>query len=118
MVFTSLAFLFLFLPLFFAAYYVVAPRHRSLVILIGSYVFYGWWRFDFLLLLLAVSAWTYAAGVALVRERDAGRPNSARLALGLAVAGNLAALAFFKYFNFGVNTLDALLTGVGQPPLR
>ncbi|MCH8252130.1 MAG: MBOAT family protein, partial [Planctomycetes bacterium] len=37
---------------------------------------------------------------------------------GLAVAGNLAALAFFKYFNFGVNTLDALLTGVGQPPLE
>ncbi|NJN47830.1 MAG: membrane-bound O-acyltransferase family protein, partial [Candidatus Competibacteraceae bacterium] len=53
MVFSSNVFLFLFLPVFLAIYYAVPFRAKSYVILIGSYVFYGWWRVDFLLLFFA-----------------------------------------------------------------
>ncbi|MBC7185151.1 MAG: membrane-bound O-acyltransferase family protein, partial [Marinobacter sp.] len=55
MVFSSNIFLFLFLPLFLGIYYLTPFRYRSLVILIGSYSFYAWWRVDFLLLFVAVT---------------------------------------------------------------
>ena len=118
MVFTSLSFLFLFLPLFLATYYLVRPKHRSLVILLGSYTFYGWWRLDFLLLLIAVSLWTYAFGVSLIRERNAGHPRAAQVAVTMGIIGNLAALAFFKYFNFGADSINALLTRSGRPSVE
>lgn len=55
MVFTSHLFLFLFLPVFLITYYVMPFRARSGLILVFSYVFYGWWRPDFAALL--GSAW-------------------------------------------------------------
>ena len=62
MVFSSETFLFLFLPLFLAVYYLTPMRFRSVTILIGSYAFYGWWRIDFLGLLFLTTLWTYAFG--------------------------------------------------------
>jgi len=55
MVFSSAIFLFLFLPVFIGLYYLTPVKFRSLTILVGSYVFYGWWRLDFLFLLIAVT---------------------------------------------------------------
>ena len=55
MVFSSNVFLFLFLPIFLGLYYLSGNRYRNLLILIGSYVFYAWWRVDFLLLFVAVT---------------------------------------------------------------
>jgi alginate O-acetyltransferase complex protein AlgI len=54
-VFASPAFLFLFLPLFLLGYYLLPFRYRSGWILGGSWLFYGWWRVDFLLLLVVAS---------------------------------------------------------------
>ena len=52
MVFSSETFLFLYLPLFLAVYYLTPMRFRSVTILIGSYVFYGWWDIRFLVLIV------------------------------------------------------------------
>jgi alginate O-acetyltransferase complex protein AlgI len=116
MVFTSLPFLFLFLPLFLAAYALTPTRRRSWTILVGSYLFYGWWRFDLLLLLIAVSVATYLAGAAIAAAQRNGRPSRARAALTLGVAGNLAALAFFKYAGFVWESLAPLMAGFGREP--
>ena len=62
MVFTSNLFLFIFLPVFLATYYVIPFRSRSALILVFSYIFYGWWRPDFALLLGAVSVGTVGSG--------------------------------------------------------
>lgn len=62
MVISPETFLFLFLPLFLAAYYLTPMRHRSVTILVGSYAFYGWWRVDYPALLLAITLWTYVFG--------------------------------------------------------
>ena len=58
MVFSSETFLFLFLPLFLTVYYLTPMRHRSVTILIGSSIFCGWWRVDYLALLFATTLWT------------------------------------------------------------
>ena len=50
MVFSSNVFLFLFLPIFLGLYYLSGQRYRNLLLLVASYVFYAWWRVDFLAL--------------------------------------------------------------------
>jgi alginate O-acetyltransferase complex protein AlgI len=112
MVFSTHLFLFVFLPLFLGLYYLIPFRHRSLLILLASYVFYGWWRPDFLGLFFGVTLLSYLAGLGVARARTR---RAARLALGVGVVGNLAALAYFKYFNFGVDSLNAVFARVGLP---
>jgi alginate O-acetyltransferase complex protein AlgI len=60
MVFSSAIFLMLFLPVFLMVYYATPVRSRSLVILLASYTFYGWWRVDFLALLFGCTVFSYA----------------------------------------------------------
>ena len=117
MVFSSGLFLFLFLPVFLAVYYLAPVRARSLVILIGSYVFYGWWRWDFLLLFAAVKVWVYVASLAVERAHERGDRAGASRATTVGVVGALASLAWFKYAGFGIENLNLLLEGVGVSPL-
>ena len=70
MVFASEIFLFLFLPLFLAGYFATPRRHRSFAILFGSYVFYGWWRVDFLLLLVGTTAFAFAMGQRIAKHKN------------------------------------------------
>jgi len=117
MVFSSNVFLFLFLPLFLAVYYLTPDRARlrNWVVLIGSYVFYAWWRVDFLFLFAAVTIWNYLIGMAIARN-GAGTTQARRwLALGVTV--DLLTLGYFKYANFGVDSLNALLGSAGIEPV-
>ena len=116
MIFSTTIFVFLFLPLFLAGYYLLPFRYRSGWILLGSWAFYAWWRLDFLSLIVATTIWTYALGAVVARERLA-RPSRARAALALGCVLNLGILAYFKYFNFGIESLNALLQTLGAEPL-
>jgi alginate O-acetyltransferase complex protein AlgI len=62
MVFSSNVFLFLFLPVFLGLYYLSGNRYRNLLLLVASYVFYAWWRVDFLALFAGVTLWNYWIG--------------------------------------------------------
>lgn len=110
MVFSSAIFLFLFLPVFLAVYYLTPYRFRSHIILICSLIFYGWWRLDFLGLMLAVILWSYFIAQRIDRNRDSGGAKPWLIA-GLVL--NIGTLAVFKYFNFGIETMNALLTEAG-----
>jgi len=117
MVFSSNVFLFLFLPLFLAIYYLVPNRARlrNWVVLIGSYLFYAWWRIDFLFLFIAVTAWNY--GIGMMIARHGARTLMARRWLIVGVGVDLAVLGYFKYANFGADSLNLLLQGVGMEPM-
>ena len=104
MIFSTSIFLFLFLPLFLLVYYLLPFKARSGWILGSSYAFYAWWRVDFLVLFVATTLWSYLLGRATGRLRDT-HPRRAKLALTLGIVGNLGTLAYFKYFNFGVEEL-------------
>jgi alginate O-acetyltransferase complex protein AlgI len=124
MVFSSNVFIFLFLPLFLAAYYLCPNRHRSYVIVAGSYLFYAWWRVDFLLLFMLVTGWNYYAGQKISAARSIGPDGQHGRGAGLAkrwlvaaVAVDLAVLGYFKYANFGVDTMNALLGAGGAGPI-
>jgi alginate O-acetyltransferase complex protein AlgI len=114
MVFSSNIFLFAFLPLFLVCYYLTAWRAKSALILVFSYIFYGWWRPDFLGLLLGVTAISYAFALAIDSSKDEGKRY--RL-LTIAVSANLLALGYFKYVNFGIESLNNGLTALGFQPI-
>lgn len=114
MVFSSNIFLFAFLPLFLVCYYLTPWRAKSALILVLSYVFYAWWRPDFMGLLVGVTVVSYAFALAIGASDDGPRRH---LLLTVAVTLNLAALAYFKYANFGVESFNAALTAMGFKPL-
>lgn len=113
MIFTSNVFLFLFLPAFLLCYYLVGFRWRSLVIVIGSYMFYAWWRPDFLLLFIIITYWNHWFALRIKAELNENRKKRAFRWLTVGVVGNLAAFGYFKYANFGVDVIAAVLEPMG-----
>jgi alginate O-acetyltransferase complex protein AlgI len=125
-VFSSHLFLFGFLPLALAAYYLAPRRARNLVVTITSCVFYGWWNPIYLLLLLATTIIDYWAGLVQTTERwwpfgveprqlEEGGPRSRiqRTALLASIVSNLGLLAFFKYWNFGISSWNTVVDATG-----
>ena len=124
MVFSSYLFLFYFLPLALAAYYAAPRRAQHLILTALSYAFYGWANPLFVVLLLISTLIDYLAGLVIAAHPPeaarawARQPRSARIALVASICSNLSLLGFFKYFNFGVENLDALANLIGMPELR
>lgn len=106
MLFSSLEFLIAFLPVTLLAYYLLPPVLRNPVLLFFSILFYGWGEpsYVFLMLLTLAGDWVFGYLV----HRAAPRPRRARLFLVLSCVFNLGILAFFKYYDFFVGTLNGL----------
>jgi alginate O-acetyltransferase complex protein AlgI len=117
MVFSSITFLFFFLPAVIVGYYVIPRRGRNLFLLVASLLFYTWGAGAIVLVLLASIAANDVMGLAVERASDAGRRDRARLVLGIAIVLNVAVLAWFKYANFTVDILDGMLFGAGRDAL-
>jgi alginate O-acetyltransferase complex protein AlgI len=123
MVFSSYLFLFYFLPLALLAYYAAPRRAQHVVLTAFSYVFYGWANPLFVVLLLVSTLIDYIAGLVIAahppnRGPGGSRPSRpARVALVVSMCSNLALLGFFKYFNFGMENLEALADAIGMPEL-
>jgi alginate O-acetyltransferase complex protein AlgI len=110
LVFSSIPFLFYFLPLFLAAYFLTPSiRGKNLVTLVCSLLFYGWGEPWFVLVLLASIAFNTVAALVI----DARTGHARGMALAVTVAANLLLLGVFKYANFVAGNLDALLRPLG-----
>jgi alginate O-acetyltransferase complex protein AlgI len=112
MLFNSFAFA-VFLPTVFLLYWLIPRewiRAQNFLLLVVSYVFYGWWDWRFLTLLFISSLVDFLAGLGMLRTTD---PTRRKVLLGLSLLGNLGLLGFFKYFNFFVDSFVTLLQGLG-----
>ena len=118
MVFTSYFFIFYFLPVVLAVYYVLPNRTawRNLWLLIASYVFYGWWNPWFVLLMLAATMINYVCGWLMSRE-GVGE-GQRKMAVTAAVVLSLGLLIFFKYAGFLQTNLNHLLSVFGATGVR
>lgn len=114
MVFSSLLFIFCFLPIFFTVYYLVPARLKNMVILLGSVFFYAWGapRFIFVLLGTTVIDFYVVRAMAATEQQAARR---ALLLLSLSV--NLGLLFYFKYLNFFEDNLNTVLGWLHVKPL-
>lgn len=114
MVFTSVAFLCVFLPAVLLLYHAAPERWRNGVLLAASLVFYAWGAPVFVAVLVGTSLLDDACGRALPSRR--GTP-AGRLILAGGVGVNLALLLYCKYMNFFVEQANALLEWSGRDPL-
>jgi len=113
MLFNSIEFA-LFLPLVFIAYWFIAPKNlkaQNIIILLSSYVFYGWWDWRFLILIIFSSVIDYSIGLKLSETTN---QKNRKLLLYTSLFVNLGLLGFFKYYNFFLESFSDAFTLFGQ----
>lgn len=110
MVFSSVIFIFCFLPIFFFLYHIVPKKWKNYVILFFSIVFYGWGSPKFLLIMIASILVTYYIVKAMNRAKEMKKQ---KMLMTVAVVLNLLLLFYFKYANFFVDNVNMALKSIG-----
>lgn len=108
MVFSSLLFLFRFLPLALFAYYLAPKKLRNLILFLSSLIFYAWGEPVYVVLILFSTLLDYTTGRIAGYCRAGGQMKKAGLAVFVSAFINLALLAFFKYADFFVQTIRSV----------
>ena len=107
MLFSSLTFIFLFLPVVLAVYYLAPLKIRNLLLLLASLIFYAWGEPVYVVLMILSILLNYCCG----REIAANAEDERKAHRGMifAVAVNLALLFFFKYYGFFLELVLSLI---------
>jgi len=107
MVFSSILFIYVFLPVFLVLYHLVGYRLKNYVVLGASVFFYAWGAPGFIFLILA----SLVANFYIVKKL--GKSSTPKLFVALSVIINIGMLAYFKYANFFVGNVNYLLQQAG-----
>lgn len=114
MLFSSITFLFFFLPSVLVLYYALPNRiYRNSVLLFASFLFYAWGEPKFVFLMLASIIFNYNAGLWLKNENEYRKP-----ILAFAIIINLAVLFVFKYLGFSCKIIDFILNSLHLKPIQ
>lgn len=108
MVFSSLLFLFRFLPAVLAVYYLVPRSLRNLTLLLFSLVFYAWGEPVYILLMLVSILVSWTGGIVVDKMKRQDNARGAKAALIVSSVISLALLGFFKYADFAIETANNL----------
>lgn len=111
MLFNSLEFL-VFLPIVFSLYWLLrnSVRWQNLLVIIVSYIFYGWWNYNFLFLIALTTFCSYASGIWV----DVCKSQSGKKAITIGnIVLNLGILGVYKYYNFFADSFQEMLNGFG-----
>ena len=122
MVFSTIIFLFRFLPITLALYYLAPAKLKNTVLFLCSLVFYCWGEVRFFPVMVALILINYVCGLAI--EHFDAKPALRKVFLLIALIGSLGMLFYFKYANFVLRSANALLgtafaqiQGIGTLPL-
>ncbi len=123
MLFNSFNFL-VFLPVVFALYWALRRclGLQNLLVVVASYVFYGWWDWRFLILIVFTSGWSYVVGILELRGYDENRKEEweqtagSKTLLTISLLVNLGILGYFKYYNFFLDQVVVVLNAMGFTP--
>ncbi len=113
MLFSSIPFLYYFLPVVLILYFIVPNKLKNSVLLITSLVFYGWGEPKYVILMIASILIGYVSGLLI----EAFSQKTAKVILALSVAINLGFLGYFKYADFFIENFNSA-TGLSVPLLR
>ena len=113
MLFNSIEFA-LFLPIVFILYWFICHRNlkiQNILLVVASYIFYGWWDWTFLFLIIFSSFVDYFVGIGFSKTENQKNRN---LLLLISVTVNLGLLFYFKYFNFFIESFTEAFTFFGH----
>lgn len=108
MIFSSVLFLYIYLPLVLLVYQLTPLKYRNLLLLIVNLIFYGWGEPVYILLMFLSIGIDYVNGYYVAKYRDIDRKKAKRFVI-ISVVMNLSLLGFFKYYDFLVGSLNNLL---------
>lgn len=108
MIFSSLLFLFRFLPAVLVVYYIVPSGLRNLVLLLFSLLFYAWGEPVYIILMIVSILVSYTGGIIVDSQKKRGNHGAAKTALILSSVISLSLLGFFKYADFAIRTVNGL----------
>jgi len=131
MVFSSVIFLFLYLPLVIGIYFILRKNWRNFFLLALSLLFYFWGENWLVLIMVTSTLIDYTCGLAIARALGRGRNGpielldqggkrswKQKLALVVSIMANLSILAFFKYFNFGMDNYNSMMGVLGLSSMQ
>ncbi len=107
MVFSSLVFLFSFLPIILLFYYITPQKTKNIILLIASLIFYAWGEPVYILLMIFSSIVDYIHGLLIEKFRD--NEYKAKLVVLSSVIINLGLLSFFKYGDFFIENINTII---------
>jgi alginate O-acetyltransferase complex protein AlgI len=116
MVFSSLVFLFLFLPIFLITYHLVPRGYKNAVALLSSLLFYAWGAPKVVFLLVIFSFLDYRISLLFGRFKD--HPQGSKRLMAVSIFANISLLGYFKYSDFFVHEVNNLLSVFGQQPFQ
>lgn len=102
MIFSSLLFLWSFLPVIFIAYFLIQDKYKNMLLLLGSLLFYAWGEPVYIWLMLCSILFNYGIGLLMDRHEK-----QKKLLLILDVIINIGILGYFKYFNFLIEIVNS-----------
>ena len=108
MVFSSLLFLFRFLPVVLLGYFILPRKFRNLFLLIFSLVFYAWGEPTFVILMIASIVINWLGGIFVNKYQQKGNVKGAKLSLAVCSAIDIGLLGVFKYTGFVFDNINAL----------
>ncbi len=106
MLFSSTTFLFVFLPVVLAVYFVCPKKVRNLVLLISSLLFYAWGEPRYVIVMLATILVNYVLALVCASCKEKGNNKGAKAAVIGTIVFSIGMLAFFKYSNFFLSNLN------------
>ncbi|MBM6751422.1 MBOAT family protein [Mediterraneibacter glycyrrhizinilyticus] len=109
MVFSSITFLFLFLPVVLAVYYIAPEKYKNIILLISSIIFYAWGEPVYVVLMILSILLNYFCGLDIGSKAE--DPVRAKRSVIFAVVVNILILGFFKYYGFLLDMLNSILPG-------
>lgn len=115
MVFSSVLFLFLFLPIFLLVYHFLKKEQKNLWVLLSSIVFYAWGEPSFIFIILGVLIIDFQLVKKLFEEQNS---TSKKKYMLVSIGIKLGLLAYFKYSNFFIDNVNVLIESLGVDPIR
>jgi len=110
MVFSSLLFLFVFLPTVLLVYYICPRKFRNLFLFVASLIFYAWGEPIYITIMLFSTVFDYANGLLIEKYKLSGQDKKSKIVLISSIVVNLGILCFFKYSNFFITNVNSLFS--------
>lgn len=108
MLFSSMIFLWLFLPLVFCSYYLIDNRFKNILLLISSIIFYAWGGVSYSLIMLFAIIINYIFALLIDKAIEDNNLKNKKIYLALCIIINLSILGYFKYTNFIISIINSL----------
>lgn len=115
MIFSSIIFLCMFMPIVFIAYYLCPARARNFLLLLASLIFYAWGEPGYIIVMVSSIAINYLAGRLVSMYKEKLMPGHAKAVFIISIILNICTLFFFKYTDFFIQILNN--TGFAKIPI-